>query len=129
MAIMKQVRDPRLDRLAAALDRDEESPHGWSYRVQEADSFGPGHLVVWWKTDDMTAEPTEIDIKRTVRGARVVREDASRGKRVEFLPEPFNSIIARLEQRIREGKVPATPEEFTAFLGLREVESCKTSTM
>jgi hypothetical protein len=126
--MIKPKYDPRLDRLARRLDLDKEWPEGWSYRAREADSFGPGHLVIWWKPADMTAQPTEIDIKRTARGTRIRCEDASGRKRIDFLPEPFDSIIARLEQRALGSGVAMTFGEFTSFLGLQEEESCKTTT-
>ncbi len=122
--------DPRLDQLAAHFMRNEESPHGWSFRAQEAISFGHGHLRVWWGTDDLAGDITSVDLKRTARGVQVVVMEG-KSKLFYFLPLPFDSIIAQLEQRVRGAEVPASLDEFTAFLGLREPkeEPCRTSTM
>lgn len=127
---MARKYDPRLDRLAYRFVRDGQHQEGWSFRAQEADSWGPGHLIVWWSTGDMTAAPAELEIKRSVRGTRIVRQDASGAKLSYLLPEPFDSIVARLEQRIRESGAPATLEELIAFLGLvPQEEPCRTLTM
>ncbi len=112
--------DPRLDRLAAALNRDEESPHGWSFRAQEAISFGPGHLLMmWWTDQHFCASPAEIDVMRIAWGVRIALRREDDDKLIYLLRVSFDLIIARLEIRIREGAVPQSFDEFAEFIGLR----------
>lgn len=118
-AMIKPKYDPRLDRLARLLDRDEESPHGWRYRAREADSFGPGHLLVMWRTDDMTANPDEIEIKQTAWGVCIALRRADDDKLIYLVRIPFHLIVVRLEVYARKGAVPKSFDEFAAFIGLR----------
>lgn len=119
MTNVKVKYDPRLDRLAARLDLDEDSPHGWRYRAREAESFGPGHLLVMWCTDDMTARPDEIEIKQTAWGVRIACRRAGDDKLIYLSRVPFWLLIARLESRACVGAVPKSYDGFAAFIGLR----------
>jgi len=113
--------DPRLDRLAARLDLDEESPEGWTYRVREATSFGPGHLLVMWWTDHLGEDPAEIEIKQTACGVCIALRRVGDDKLIYLLRLPFHLIVTRLEVHACAGTVPETFDEFAEFIGLRFV--------